>query len=1278
MQEELLARIRELTERLNGIRVDESGTPQQRADFERTLADVAAAVEKEIVPYANDARSRDEAAFLLRQLALTSLNLGCPAHDARRWLERAKVLAVSKEVQEQLQPVFAKIQDEEEFGDIYEMCRQGKLGKAERILRARLKQSTDKEHRKRIEDFLNDPRRLCSPIKAAPGLQTINGFGTMLYGKRSPAQDGTYAATLWLVFVFLPVIPVVSYIVRDAPGGGWIFYAKTPLTNFLVWWRRVVFAAPVLLILFAVYMESDYRRETEYLDHAEEAMQSCDYDRSLWNLVQIRDTQSSGRRDRMNEIAREAIKGALDRCRSSTNAGQFLGSTGSKAAGVKDWLAPDVIERAKECAFALAQQKDGCAAARDIIKWATSVSGNERERCAIAIQACGLCDDATILASTVRWHLDAKQPLPIDIVRRLRGHIDKSRYKDWDSDALTYIEAADAKESEPILLARVEKAWKGLSSEKGLFAIASKMPEPLRNLLQADEEKNLEKRSELIEKMAKPDGLPEPQSSWHAVGAARRLARIFGELNERDPIRFPISRARQWAISAAELAPEDEELLALAMQYLVEEGEYERAVKLGEKHESYSRIVTWLGVSYSRLGRTPDAARILRPYVQGRLSDYVSLYLRWNKAAEVKKNSLYGLLRTGNAPQDIMQRLDSVPENQVQIEAYKWVHKQMSLDPEISAMERKLRPLGDVHFAALELAMVELTLARELPAGEARQERLKESERLFLEIRKVSEEDETQDLQLGQVYFWLGKEKEGHEIYDRLEKSADGMILYQMGEIYRELGKMEEARRVLELAYGKLPADKRESAAIRRALARKDNDDEYEWLKKCNQSDPFVRASLDQLQGSKLLEEGKFADSIQPFTAASKYFESRAESPAMLNNAGNAKQYLAMASGDLGHLNDSVRFLRQANDLSKDNGIILGNFVYALERVGYTAIAGKALRADLLHELPDDDWVEYVQPSLTRTAVIEMVKSQVELRRAAELADRLTILAGDDDNAYNIRTRYFLLTGDAAALRKLRESIESAPPSRQESIRVSKEKQAGKESDSSHRTVERRYKMWTGSLQETKKSGHAPTIAHALVQTASATLAAEEVGIAGATLDSAIGYCEEAVNTFPAPPTWRSMAAFLIIRAARTYAEKDAGFLRLIQETRDCNVPLLLALYADKDPKVAADLAASPDIKRAGELTAKECAALNRARNLYDWMCLKVTGSSGAEEFRKQMAAEGMVLDQKRIQLALYPQSSEQIGEAWLAARAFGDSALEKRIADHARERKVLTPLFGQ
>jgi hypothetical protein len=52
-------------------------------------------------------------------------------------------------------------------------------------------------------------------------MSTINGFGTKIYGKIDVAPDGSYTATEWAVFMYLPISPIQSYRIYKVTDKGW-------------------------------------------------------------------------------------------------------------------------------------------------------------------------------------------------------------------------------------------------------------------------------------------------------------------------------------------------------------------------------------------------------------------------------------------------------------------------------------------------------------------------------------------------------------------------------------------------------------------------------------------------------------------------------------------------------------------------------------------------------------------------------------------------------------------------------------------------------------------------------------------------------------------------------------------------------------------------------------------------------------------------------------------------------------------------------------------------
>jgi hypothetical protein len=91
------------------------------------------------------------------------------------------------------------------------------------------------------------------PIKGAPGLATINGFGTTLYGRTDPNPlDGSHIATYYFVALFIPIFPIARY--RVIPiDRGYRFLGKGPLRKLDKWHLGISLGLIALLILSSMW-----------------------------------------------------------------------------------------------------------------------------------------------------------------------------------------------------------------------------------------------------------------------------------------------------------------------------------------------------------------------------------------------------------------------------------------------------------------------------------------------------------------------------------------------------------------------------------------------------------------------------------------------------------------------------------------------------------------------------------------------------------------------------------------------------------------------------------------------------------------------------------------------------------------------------------------------------------------------------------------------------------------------------------------------------------------
>jgi len=87
------------------------------------------------------------------------------------------------------------------------------------------------------------------PISGAPSLWTLNGIGTTLYGSSDHDRDsGSFISTYYLVFFFVPVVPLARYRVIQN-GKSYRFLGKAPLRTFDKWHIAIAIALVVWLFV---------------------------------------------------------------------------------------------------------------------------------------------------------------------------------------------------------------------------------------------------------------------------------------------------------------------------------------------------------------------------------------------------------------------------------------------------------------------------------------------------------------------------------------------------------------------------------------------------------------------------------------------------------------------------------------------------------------------------------------------------------------------------------------------------------------------------------------------------------------------------------------------------------------------------------------------------------------------------------------------------------------------------------------------------------------------
>lgn len=169
-------------------------------------------------------------------------------------------------------PLLRRVSEEEGDPDLFpphvhQLHESGKAQAARKALQKHVTTERDTARRDKQMELAEDPYLWLEPMKGTPPLGTVNGIGFRLYGTHKPDGHGHYISTLYFTFVFIPLLPITSYVVQDAEGGGWYFLAKAPLPLFGRVWQLAAAALALLGVAGGVYGIYQDRTHVDLLAH---------------------------------------------------------------------------------------------------------------------------------------------------------------------------------------------------------------------------------------------------------------------------------------------------------------------------------------------------------------------------------------------------------------------------------------------------------------------------------------------------------------------------------------------------------------------------------------------------------------------------------------------------------------------------------------------------------------------------------------------------------------------------------------------------------------------------------------------------------------------------------------------------------------------------------------------------------------------------------------------------------------------------------------------------
>jgi cellulose synthase operon protein C len=845
---------------------------------------------------------------------------------------------------------------------------------------------------------LKAPRPLNGEL---PSLWSYNGFGVQFAGHRDEWSDGTYATTQCITALFIPLFPIASYRVTT-DGEGWIVLAREPLSAFARVMRYVLvggIAAVIAVIAINSYVSDPERLARKRFDRAIAAAPSRAPEagiRAFDELLAGPDLALAGR-ERAHRAGAEIIR---------LTAGMAPKPFKREHADHANRL----VQRYK-----LMPPEVQGGAARDAVVdaiegWVKELGGGtETAEARLALLKLG-ADVA-----------DAKRSGPL-----------------LTQIAATRLAVADAK-----------------AAEQPLDALEVLMEQPSTDAMA---------RAKPI--MAR---LVESPSTLVAAGGA--LDRWLGAMPAGDPLRQGVTTRREEALAgrteaeAEGTTPAQLEAMAVKRpwdQYVqlrlagaeIDAGKLEAAASRLDKLGPHGLLVRearlLLAQLSSRLGKLDQADALLTGLLAGRLERFVAASGAVQQARTRAVERVQRDLQTGNVPPDLEHKLQAESGDEARNALVReWGNQQIAEDPAVKQAEEALLAVADVVQISIVAGMVKLRRAQGL-AGAARDATLLEAERTFLAIRTEAEGRPEFQLGLGEIYARLGKSKESEAEFAAVLAKHEPHLSLRLASIYRDLGSVERAREVATSVYNKQgePRSTQHAAGFLGLLETGIDDDAAEgWYRKANTSEPHVRAALLELEGRRLLRQGKRAECGPKFAEVARmHLESAHPS---YNNAAVAHVLRYHCTSDVTALADAEQALEKAYRADQENPIIVGNLVWRLDSNSKMRVVGK--RLDSRAAPIDDGDAELVLgvmvEGLERDAILAELAADRSAQRAAELLLQYEVLAPSNTASYREGFAAAKLRRDEVAARAVLERARRAKQLDTSEAVAAREKYLSGESD---------------------------------------------------------------------------------------------------------------------------------------------------------------------------------------------------------------------------------------
>lgn len=683
-----------------------------------------------------------------------------------------------------------------------------------------------------------------------------------------------------------------------------------------------------------------------------------------------------------------------------------------------------------------------------------------------------------------------------------------------------------------------------------------------------------------------------------------------------------------------------------------------------------------LGHALATEGKTEQAIAILGPYVDSRLPKLRAAEQAMEKAITEARTRLVEQLKNGTALGFDFAKASKATNEQQDKMVVDWLNDKLKDDPTVTKAYAAMHDESPTVEAALDLGMVLLQRAQAQANPEARKADLERAEHALVDIRAAVGNTDMHRLFLGQVYYWMGRQKEGRELFDQVlaEHKRATEQLRGVARLLREVGVVSEARALVEEAWNKEgDAKKKRDAAFDRSLMSIDLDDELLWLGRCDPEQPGVKANLCMARGRKAQEAGKDDEAATQYRKAVAVYDSLPENYGVLNNRALVFQALYDVTRDADWLSKALSSLERASALRPEDSIVISNVSSLALDIATREVVGPAVDWKALKGGSGTEALAFLyRDKASRQALIERLARNPSFRRSKAYFDKLALLSPKSAGGYGGLSLVYQLTRDAEGLKSVAKRLEEADVDLAESTREALETFAGKKDAKDRERLTQTLAHKEGALAPSRRVGG---VTFAL---AASRVIGTRTGLADLNqhvdADALVKLAEEAHASAPSAGTAGTLQSALRFRAHQALIKDDRDYATQAARTRRSLGANLLTWVLGHEGALRNKALALPDVQRIVELTVEEGKAFPDEQGVTAWAILRGAQPDAAARIAKATLADPLAVAGRKIGTALGSVSaSVALQNHWVLLMA-GKNAEAWDVIRKAQARGVPLP----